>query len=155
MKKYIFISIIIFNTSCTKVEDNSDNSSFFEGIQSDKITFIIDLSINENSSENLDNFISEITQNVLDKEDFCLEYAYYLSEDKMKVTLYEKYIDSKGALQHGQNFMESPYFERFFNLFSIEKFVVTGPASDEFKKFASDNEFEIEYQNLTHGFKRK
>ena len=146
MKKYIFISIIIFNTSCTKVEDNSDNSSFFEGIQSDKITFIIDLSINENSTENLDNFISEITQNVLDKEDFCLEYAYYLSEDKMKVTLYEKYIDSKGALQHGQNFMESPYFERFF---------ITGPASDEFKKFASDNEFEIEYQNLTHGFKRK
>ena len=67
MKKYIFISIIIFNTSCTKVEDNSDNSSFFEGIQSDKITFIIDLSINENSTENLDNFISEITKNVLDK----------------------------------------------------------------------------------------
>ena len=154
MKKYIFISFIIFNTSCTKVEDNSDNSSFFEGIQSDKITFIIDLSINENSTENLNNFISEITQNVLDKEDFCLEYAYYLSEDKMKVTLYEKYIDSKGALQHGQNFMESPYFERFFNLFSIKKFVVTGPASDEFKKFASDNEFVIEYRESVNGFIR-
>ena len=58
MKKYIFISIIIFYTSCTKIEDNSDNSSFFEDIQSDKITFIIDLRINENSTENLDNFIS-------------------------------------------------------------------------------------------------
>ena len=49
MKKYIFISIIIFYTSCTKIEDNSDNSSFFEDIQSDKITFIIDLRINENT----------------------------------------------------------------------------------------------------------
>ena len=154
MKKYIFISIIIFYTSCTKVEDNSDNSSFFEGIQSDKITFIIDLSINENSTENLDNFISEITQNVLDKEDFCLEYAYYLSDDGVSVTLYEKYINSDAAIKHGQNFMSGPFFDRFFNLFTLEKFIVTGPASEEFKSFTKENGFVIEYRNSIDGFLR-
>ena len=45
--------------------------------ESDDITFIIDLKINQNTNEDLNVFVEEITQNVIDKEDFCLEYAYY------------------------------------------------------------------------------
>ena len=32
-------------------------------------------------------FIQEITDKVLNTEDFCLEYAYYVSEDRKSVTL--------------------------------------------------------------------
>ena len=93
-------------------------------------------------------------RNVIDNEDFCIEYAYYVTEDKSSVTLYEKYIDSESAVKHGQNFMGSPFFERFFNLFTLEKFIVTGPASEEFKNFTQENGFVIEYRNSIDGFLR-
>ena len=118
------------------------------------ITFIIDLAVNADSNEDLTVFSQEITNNVLKTEDFCLEYGYYISEDGASVTLYEKYIDSESAIKHGQNFMDGPFFDRFFNLFTLNKFIVTGPASDEFKKFTSENGFVIEYRNSIDGFIR-
>ena len=140
--------------SCTKVDENKADKKIIKDSDSDDITFIIDLKVNPNSSENLDVFVKEITQNVINTEDFCLEYGYYLSEDGISVTLYEKYIDSESAVKHGQNFMEGPFFDRFFNLFTLEKFIVTGPASDEFKNFTRENGFVIEYRNSVDGFIR-
>ena len=140
--------------SCTKVDENKADKKIIKNSDSDDITFIIDLKVNPNSSENLDVFVKEITQNVINTEDFCLEYGYYLSEDGISVTLYEKYIDSESAVKHGQNFMEGPFFDRFFNLFTLEKFIVTGPASDEFKNFTQENGFVIEYRNSVDGFIR-
>ena len=140
--------------SCSKVDENKADKKIIKDFDSDDITFIIDLKVNPNSSENLDVFVKEITQNVINTEDFCLEYGYYLSEDGISVTLYEKYIDSESAVKHGQNFMEGPFFDRFFNLFTLEKFIVTGPASDEFKNFTRENGFVIEYRNSVDGFIR-
>ena len=140
--------------SCTKVDENKADKKIVKDVDSDHITFIIDLKVNPNSTENLDVFVNEITQNVINTEDFCLEYGYYVSEDGISVTLYEKYIDSESAVKHGQNFMEGPFFDRFFNLFTLEKFIVTGPASDEFKNFTQENGFIIEYRNSVDGFIR-
>ena len=131
-----------------------DKNSFNRNSDLDNITFIIDLKVNEYTNEDLDDFIQEITDKVLNTEDFCLEYAYYVSEDRKSVTLYEKYIDSKSGVIHGQNFMSGPFFDRFFNLFTLEKFIVTGPATDEFKKFTSENGFIIEYRESVDGFIR-
>ena len=50
--------------------------------------------------------------------------------------------------------MGGPFFDRFFNLFTLEKFVVTGPASDEFKSFTQENGFVIDYRNSVDGFIR-
>ena len=140
--------------SCTKVDENKADKKIVKDVDSDHITFIIDLKVNPNSTENLDVFVNEITQNVINTEDFCLEYGYYVSEDGISVTLYEKYIDSESAVKHGQNFMEGPFFDRFFNLFTLEKFIVTGPATDEFKNFTQENGFIIEYRNSVDGFIR-
>lgn len=153
--KYTFvIAAFIFLSSCVKVEDDSINSSVKMNSESEEISFIIDLKVNSNSTEDLNQFVKEITENVIKTEDFCLEYGYYVSEDMTSVTLYEKYKNSDGATKHGQKFIESPYFERFFNLFMLENFVVTGPASEEFKKFTSDNGFVIEYRESVDGFIR-
>ena len=154
MKKilYIFLPLLMF--SCTKVDENKVDKKIIKDADSDDITFIIDLKVNSNSTENLNVFVNEITQNVINTEDFCLEYGYYVSEDGISVTLYEKYIDSESAVKHGQNFMEGPFFDRFFNLFTLEKFIVTGPASDEFKNFTQENGFIIEYRNSVDGFIR-
>ena len=148
---YFFVSLFIFSCA-NKTEKVS--SSLTKNSDSKAITFIIDLSVNADSNEDLTLFSQEITTNVLNTEDFCIEYAYYVSEDNTSVTLYEKYIDSESAIKHGQNFMASTFFDRFFNLFTLNKFIVTGPASDEFKKFTSENGFVIEYRNSIDGFTR-
>ena len=148
---YFFVSLFIFSCA-NKAEKVS--SGLIKNSDSKAITFIIDLSVNADSNEDLTLFSQEITTNVLDTEDFCIEYAYYVSEDNTSVTLYEKYIDSESAIKHGQNFMASTFFDRFFNLFTLNKFIVTGPASDEFKKFTSENGFVIEYRNSIDGFTR-
>ena len=151
MRTILFITYIILFTSC----DNAGvNNTFNRNSDLDNITFIIDLIVNEDTNEDLDTFIQEITDKVLNTEDFCLEYAYYVSEDRKSVTLYEKYIDSKSGIIHGQNFISGPFFDRFFNLFTLEKFVVTGPATDEFKKFTAENGFVIEYRESFDGFIR-
>ena len=151
MRTILFITYIILFTSC---DNATDNNSLNRNSDLDNITFIIDLKVNEETNEDLDTFIQEITDKVLNTEDFCLEYAYYVSEDRKSVTLYEKYIDSKSGVIHGQNFMSGPFFDRFFNLFTLEKFIVTGPATDEFKKFTSENGFIIEYRESVDGFIR-
>ncbi|MAV65883.1 MAG: hypothetical protein CMC26_02625 [Flavobacteriaceae bacterium] len=136
------------------MEPKSVKSTITKNADSKEITFIIDLAVNPDSNEDLNLFAKEITENVINTEDFCLEYGYFVSEDGSQVTLYEKYIDSKSAITHAQNFMSSPYFERFFNLFSINKFIVTGPASDDFKKFTSENGFVIDFRSSAYGFFR-
>ena len=151
MRTILFITYIILFASC---DNATDNNSLNRNSDLDNITFIIDLKVNEETNEDLDTFIQEITDKVLNTEDFCLEYAYYVSEDRKSVTLYEKYIDSKSGVIHGQNFMSGPFFDRFFNLFTLEKFIVTGPATDEFKKFTAENGFVIEYRESVDGFIR-
>ena len=151
MRKILLITYIFLFTFCDSI---GDKNSFNRNSDLDNITFIIDLKVNEDTNEDLDDFIQEITDKVLNTEDFCLEYAYYVSEDRKSVTLYEKYIDSKSGIIHGQNFMSGPFFDRFFNLFTLEKFIVTGPATDEFKKFTSENGFIIEYRESVDGFIR-
>lgn len=151
MRTILFITYIILFASC---DNAGDNNTFNRNSELDNITFIIDLKVNEDTNEDLDTFIQEITDKVLNTEDFCLEYAYYVSEDRKSVTLYEKYKDSKSGIIHGQNFMSGPFFDRFFNLFTLEKFIVTGPATDEFKKFTAENGFVIEYRESVDGFIR-
>ena len=153
MKNLIYFIVTLFIFSCTN-ETEKISTSLTKNSDSKAITFIIDLAVNADSNEDLTIFSQEITNNVLKTEDFCLEYGYYISEDGASVTLYEKYIDSESAIKHGQNFMDGPFFDRFFNLFTLNKFIVTGPASDEFKKFTSENGFVIEYRNSIDGFIR-
>ena len=153
MKRYI-LTFFLLNILFVSCENVGNTNSINRNSDLDNITFIIDLKVNEETNEDLDTFIQEITDKVLNTEDFCLEYAYYVSEDRKSVTLYEKYIDSKSGVIHGQNFMSGPFFDRFFNLFTLEKFIVTGPATDEFKKFTSENGFIIEYRESVDGFIR-
>ena len=154
MKNLKILTFVLIFMSCHVKENANQDKSVIRDSDSDDITFIIDLRVNDNTVENLDEFINQITQHVINTEDFCLEYGYYVSEDNKSVTLYEKYIDSESAVKHGQNFMDGEYFDRFFNLFTLEKFIVTGPASDEFKNFTQENGFVIEYRNSVDGFIR-
>ena len=50
-------------------------------------------------------------------------------------------------LSNTKDFMNGDNFNRFFELFEIENFIVIGGASEKFKKFTSDNGFVIDLEN--------
>ena len=82
-------------------------------------------------------------------------YGYYISKDNKKVTLIERYNNSDDGIQHGIDFINGPNFDKFFEVFEIEKFITIGNASEEFKTFTSDNGFEIEYRESIGGYVRR
>ena len=84
MKIIITTILTILLISCNS--NISEDKSVYE---SEEISFIIDLKVNSNSTENLNQFVKEITENVIKTEDFCLEFGYYVSDDMTSVTLYE------------------------------------------------------------------
>jgi hypothetical protein len=53
------------------------------------------------------------------------------------------------------DFVNGPNFEKFFEIFEIESFITIGNATDEFKKFATDNGFVIQYRESIGGYVRK
>ena len=67
----------------------------------------------------------------------------------------ERYNNSLDGIKHGEDFINGPNFENFFKFFEIETFIVLGKASDDFKKFCSENGFEIDYRESIGGYIRK
>ena len=68
----------LFLFSCTQLEVEKESSMATKNSESDDITFIINLKVNNDSNEDLNLFVNEITKNVINNEDFCLEYGYYV-----------------------------------------------------------------------------
>ena len=75
-----------------------------------------------------------------------LSYLYYLIE---------RYNNSEDGIQHGIDFINGPNFDKFFEMFEIESFITIGNASDEFKEFATENGFVIEYRESIGGYVRR
>jgi len=127
------------------VLDNSD---------SEEVTFILELNTKGNKKEDVEEFTQYLSDFIVEREPSTV-YGYYISEDGNKVTLIERYNNSQDGIKHGEDFINGPNFKKFFEIFEIESFITIGNASDEFKKFASDNGFEIEYRESIGGYVRR
>jgi len=121
---------------------------------SDEITFILELNTKDNSKEEVENFTQYLSDFIVEREPSTV-YGYYISEDGKKVTLIERYNNSQDGIQHGMDFVDGPNFEKFFEIFEIESFITIGNATNEFKKFATDNGFVIQYRESIGGYVRK
>lgn len=127
------------------VLDNSDSK---------EVTFILELNTKGNEKEDVEEFTQYLSDFIEEREPSTV-YGYYISEDGNKVTLIERYNNSQDGIKHGEDFINGPNFNKFFEIFEIESFITIGNASDEFKKFASDNGFEIEYRESIGGYVRR
>tara|TARA_B100001057_G_C22785304_1_gene925302 strand:- start:645 stop:1106 length:462 start_codon:yes stop_codon:yes gene_type:complete len=149
------ISLVLFTSillSCNN--ESSKELNTIKNSDSEEITFILELNTKENSKEDVENFTQYLADFIVEREPSTI-YGYYISEDGKKVTLIERYNNSEDGIQHGKDFINGPNFQKFFELFEIESFITIGNASDEFKKFTSDNGFTIEYRESIGGFVRK
>ena len=125
-----------------------------ENKNSEELTFILELDTKGNSIEEVEKFTQYLSEFIVQREP-SIVYGYYISEDGQKVTLIERYLNSQDGIQHGMDFINGPNFNRFFEIFKITSFITIGDASDEFKKFAMENGFDIEYRESIGGYVRR
>ena len=151
MKKILTLFIVFTVYSCQELDkelvvlDNSD---------SDEITFIIELNTKENPKEQVKDFTQYLSDFIVEREPSTV-YGYYMTEDGKKVTLIERYNNSEDGIQHGIDFINGPNYDKFFEMFEIESFITIGNATGEFKEFASENGFIIEYRESIGGYVRR
>jgi len=130
------------------------NTLTIENENSAELTFIIELNTKGNSKKKVEEFTQYLSEFIVEREP-SIVYGYYISKDGKKVTLIERYKNSQDGIQHGIDFINGPNFNTFFEMFEIESFITIGKASNEFKKFAMDNGFDIEYRESIGGFVRR
>lgn len=154
MKK-IILFMIIFLTGCQNIEIDSDRElKVLDNSDSKELTFILELNTKNNSPEDVEEFTMYLADFIVTREPSTV-YGYYISEDGNKVTLIERYNNSQDGIQHGIDFINGPNFDKFFEIFEIEKFITIGSATDEFKDFALTNGFDIEYRESIGGYVRR
>jgi len=152
-KVVTFFVLIIFMFSC-EIDNTNRELIVLDNSISDEITFILELNTKDNSRGSVEEFTQYLSDFIVEREHSSV-YGYYMSKDGKKVTLIERYNNSKDGIKHGVDFIEGPNFDKFFEMFEIESFITIGNASDEFKKFASDNGFDIEYRESIGGYVRR
>tara|TARA_B110000879_G_C11034004_1_gene456049 strand:- start:282 stop:743 length:462 start_codon:yes stop_codon:yes gene_type:complete len=153
MKKILFTIILFQIFSCSNSVKNKD-SIVVNNYDSNELTFILEMNTKNNLKAEVEDFTQYLSDFIVEREPSTI-YGYYLSEDGNKVTLIERYNNSLDGIKHGEDFINGPNFEKFFKFFEIESFIVLGKASDEFKKFCSENGFVIEYRESIGGYIRK
>ena len=147
-----FLLIFLFILSCQESAKKED--SVLLNKDSDEIVFILELSTKENLVEDVEDFTQYLSDFIVKREPSTV-YGYFISEDGKNVTLIERYNNSDDGIQHGVDFINGLNFERFFEIFTIESFITLGNATDQFKKFASENGFEIDYRESIGVYVRK
>ena len=152
MKNNFFIFLFLIFFSCQKPTKKEENVLFNK--DSDEIVFILELSTKENSVEDIEDYTQYLSDFIVKREPSTV-YGYFISEDGKNVTLIERYNNSEDGIQHGKDFINGPNFEKFFQIFTIKSFITLGNATDEFKEFASENGFEIDYRESIGGYVRK
>jgi len=154
MKNILYLFFFaIYITSC-EVPQTAKELTVLDNSDSEEVTFILELNTKGNEKEDVEEFTQYLSDFIVEREPSTV-YGYYISEDGNKVTLIERYNNSQDGIKHGEDFINGPNFKKFFEIFEIESFITIGNASDEFKKFASDNGFEIEYRESIGGYVRR
>jgi len=154
MKKIILL-MMIFLAGCQNIDIEIDKElKVLDNSDSEELTFILELNTKNNSPEDVEEFTKYLSDFIVEREPSSV-YGYYISEDSNKVTLIERYNNSQDGIQHGIDFINGPNFDKFFEIFEIEKFITLGYATDEFKQFTKENGFKIEYRESIGGYVRR
>ncbi|MEJ6777559.1 MAG: hypothetical protein QNK85_09605 [Crocinitomicaceae bacterium] len=153
VKSISILLVLLFTiTSCNDIIHK--DSIVIKNSDSNELTFILEMNIKNNLKVEVEDFTQYLSDFIVEREPSII-YGYYVSNDGNKVTLIERYNNSLDGIKHGEDFINGPNFEKFFMFFEIESFIVLGKASDEFKKFCSENGFVIEYRESIGGYIRK
>ena len=150
------LSVIFVLMLVSNCDTNKSNKEFkvLDNSDSEEITFIIELNTKGNEISAVKEFTQYLSDFIVEREPSTV-YGYFISDDGKRVTLIERYNNSQDGIQHGIDFINGPNFTKFFEIFEIESFITIGNATEEFKQFALDNGFTIEYRKSIGGYVRR
>ena len=100
--------------------------------------------------------LREIAKNMVSFNDSgepgTLRYNVYMIVDETLFTFLETFIASDACSFHGARFAEGEFVGQVLERTDGGRQCVFGPVSNDFKNWASDAGFEIEYFNFIDGF---
>jgi len=107
-----------------------------EGVNknSQRVLGLAELKVNKGfSSTDVEEFLKRFSKFVRETEPGTYDFGYFISPDGKKVNLVEKYLTSSDFVHHLNNFEKSDYSKEFMTLFTLNKVIIAGDASDELK----------------------
>jgi quinol monooxygenase YgiN len=115
---------------------------------SEHVFWILEMNIKDGAYDDLQALMAEMIA-ATRQEPGCINYEWFINEDRTRCHLYERYADSAAVLVHLGNFGKH-FAKRFMALLQPTRYVVYGPASDEVRR-ALDG-MGAEYMTLLDGF---
>ena len=107
-----------------------------EGVNknSQRVLGLAELKVNKGfSSTDVEEFLKRFSKFVRETEPGTYDFGYFISSDGKRVNLVEKYHTSSDFVHHLNNFEKSQYSIEFMRLFTLNKVIIAGDASDELK----------------------
>ncbi len=101
---------------------------------SKRVIGLAELRVNKGfSSTDVEEFLKRFSKFVRETEPGTYDFGYFISSDGKRVNLVEKYHTSSDFVHHLNNFEKSEYSKEFMTLFTLNKVIIAGDASDELK----------------------
>lgn len=101
---------------------------------SQRVLGLAELKVNKGFSvSEVEEFLTRFSKFVRETEPGTYDFGYFISSNGKKVNLVEKYVTSSDFVHHLNNFEQSEYAKEFMTLFTINKVIIAGDASDELK----------------------
>lgn len=118
----------------TEYFEKEANAKASKNLTNEKVGFILELSINKGHSlDQVKSLLENLTIFMRKNEPDAYDYGYYISPNRKKITLIEKYKNSKAAILHADNFENGPNMKPFLNTFKINSFILIGNSTEELK----------------------
>ena len=154
MKKILTAILVLILIANCDTNKSIKELKVLDNSESKEITFIIELNTKGNEISAVKEFTQYLSDFIVEREPSTV-YGYFISDDGKRVTLIERYNNSQDGIQHGKDFINGPNFSKFFEIFEIESFITIVDATQEFKQFALENGFTIEYRKSIGGYVRR
>lgn len=101
---------------------------------SKRVLGLAELKVNKGySSSDVEEFLIRFSKFVRETEPGTYDFGYFISSNGKRVNLVEKYYTSSDFVHHLNNFEKSDYSKEFMKLFTLNKVIIAGDASDELK----------------------
>ena len=101
---------------------------------SQRVLGLAELNVNKGfSPADVEEFLVRFSKFVRETEPGTYDFGYFISSNGKKVNLVEKYHTSADFVHHLNNFEQSNYSKEFMTLFTLNKVIIAGDASDELK----------------------
>lgn len=121
-----------FDMTYFQKEANARASKNFEN---KKVGFILELNINKGKSfDDVKSLLEKLTSFMRQNEPDAYDYGYYISPNRKKVTLIEKYNNSEAAILHANNFENGPNMVPFLETFTIKSFILFGNSTNKLRE---------------------